>query len=383
MRSVPTAAGRRSTLVAILALVVLVDLLLIVLLVLTVSSHGPSPSPSPSPPPAGATEPPASGPQGSDVPPSTTTASAPPATTPTAHPFYEGPIVYGTSYGGRDLRAYRLGTGPSVRAIIGGIHGGYEWNTVELVSQTLSYLLEHPDLVPPGVTLYVIPCANPDGYAAGRDLAARVNGNGVDLNRNWDYHWQRTATHGTRPVDAGSAPFSEPETAALRDFILERDVELAVFYHSAMGKIFSGAEVTRCATLELAQAMSEATGYPHAPEGVPGQVTTGDAIDWLSAQGIAAVEVELTDHEHIEWERNLRGVLTFLTWTIPGREGIAPPVPGGQECITYTVRSGDTLERLALEHGVSVEELMRANGLANPDYIWAGQLLCIPVEGGE
>jgi hypothetical protein len=52
-------------------------------------------------------------------------------------PFFEGPFAYGYSLGGRPLLAYRFGTGPSVHVIIGGIHGGYEWNTVVLVSQML------------------------------------------------------------------------------------------------------------------------------------------------------------------------------------------------------------------------------------------------------
>jgi murein tripeptide amidase MpaA len=235
--------------------------------------------------------------------------------TPRPQPSFEGPFTYGTSFGGRPLVAYRFGTGPSVHAIVGGIHGGYEWNTVVLISETLAYLQENPTLVPDGVTLYVIPCANPDGYAAGTDREhGRVNGNGVDLNRNWDYEWQPTATHGTRPVNAGTYPFSEPETAALRDLFLERNVEAAIFYHSAMARIFYGAERDRSATYELAQVVSGATGYPIA-DGVPGQITTGDAVDWMSAQGLAGIEVELTTHEDIEWERNLRGLLAFLDWT--------------------------------------------------------------------
>ena len=231
---------------------------------------------------------------------------------------FEGPFVYGSSSGGRELLAYRLGTGPSARALIGGIHGGYEWNTTVLMSDTLTYLQENIDQIPDNTTLYIIPCANPDGLAAGTDAVnGRMNGNGVDLNRNWDYQWQMTATHGTRPVSAGKGPFSEPETAALRDFILDRHIKAAIFYHSAMGKIFSGADRSRSATYELAEKMSEETGYPHAPEGIPGQITTGDAIDYLSTQGIAAIEIELTTHEDIDWEWNRQGVLAFLKWTMP------------------------------------------------------------------
>jgi hypothetical protein len=245
-------------------------------------------------------------------------------------PLFEGPFSYGRSFDGRSLLAYRFGTGPSARIIVGGIHGGYEWNTVLLGSETLRYLRENPSLVPEDITLYVIPCANPDGYAAGTDRErGRMNGNGVDLNRNWDYHWQPTATHGVHPVHAGAYAFSEPETAALRDFILERDVEAAIFYHSAMARVFYGAERDRSATYELARIVSEATGYAIAA-GVPGQIGTGDAIDWMSAEGLAGVEVELTTHDCIEWERNLPGLLAFLNWR---------PLPTEQLKTPYT-RSG-------------------------------------------
>jgi len=241
----------------------------------------------------------------------------------TPRPFFEGPFSYGRSFDGRSLLAYRFGTGPSVRIIVGGIHGGYEANTVTLVGEMLKYLRGNPSLVPDDVTLYVVPCANPDGYATGTGRErGRMNGNGVDLNRNWGYHWQPVATHGARLVDAGAYAFSEPETAALRDFFLARDVEAAIFYHSAMARVFYGAERDRSATFELAQVVSEATGYPIAA-GVPRQITTGDAVDWMSARGLAGIEVELTTHDDIEWERNLQGLLAFLHWDRPDR------FPGG------------------------------------------------------
>jgi hypothetical protein len=262
------------------------------------------------------------------VPRSRTPTSPPPTLTP--RPFFERAFTYGHSFDGRPLLAYRFGTGPSARAIIGGIHGGYEWNTVVLVNKMLEYLQDHPTLVPDEVTLYVIPCANPDGYAAGTDReCGRTNGNSVDLNRNWEYQWQPTATHGYDPVEAGAHAFSEPETAALRDLILEQDVEAAIFYHSALAQIFYGAQRDRSATYELALTVSEATGYPIAA-GVPGQITTGNAIDWMSAQGIAGIEVELTTHEDIEWERNLKGLLVFLSWKPPAsRQGDHPALSVG------------------------------------------------------
>jgi hypothetical protein len=186
------------------------------------------------------------------------------------------------------------------------------------MSQTLDHLLAAPDLIPTHLALYIIPLANPDGAVAGTDAnSGRMNGNGVDLNRNWDYEWQPEATHGTQPVFAGSSAFSEPETAALRNFILDHAIDAVIFYHSAGGVVFSGAGHDASETVELAEWLADQTGYRYAPEGVPGQITTGNAIDWLTTQGIDAVEIELATHEDIDWEANWSGVLGFLRWKLP------------------------------------------------------------------
>ena len=42
---------------------------------------------------------------------------------------------------------------------------------------------------------------------------------------------------------------------------------------------------------------------------------------------------------------------------------------------TYVVESGDTLAGIAAELGTSVEDLAAANGIANPDLLYAGQRL--------
>ena len=45
---------------------------------------------------------------------------------------------------------------------------------------------------------------------------------------------------------------------------------------------------------------------------------------------------------------------------------------------TLVVKSGDTLGRLAMRHGTTVDALMKANNLKNPDRLFAGQKLAIP-----
>lgn len=298
-----------------------------------------------------------------------------------------GPITYGHSVRERPLVAYRIGTGPSSRAIVGGIHGGYEWNTVELVYAMLAHLHTYPELVPADVTLYVIPNMNPDGYAAGTDaVVARMNANLVDLNRNWDYQWQPTATHGSRVVNAGPSAFSEPETSLTRDFLLDKHIEMVIFYHSAMGVVFSGAERELSATYELADVLAEATGYPHRSDGVPGQITTGDAIDWCSTVGIAGAEIELTTHESVseeEWQRNLDGLIAFLNWSVPPSSTLSDTENRdvSQRTVTYTIQSGDTLLQIALEHGVGLEELKHVNDIKNEDQIVEGETLRIPLQG--
>ncbi|MDX1521353.1 MAG: LysM peptidoglycan-binding domain-containing protein [Anaerolineae bacterium] len=50
---------------------------------------------------------------------------------------------------------------------------------------------------------------------------------------------------------------------------------------------------------------------------------------------------------------------------------------GGGGC-DYVVQAGDTLFSIGRRYGLSVEALMNHNGLASPDYIYAGQCLKIP-----
>jgi LysM repeat protein len=56
-----------------------------------------------------------------------------------------------------------------------------------------------------------------------------------------------------------------------------------------------------------------------------------------------------------------------------------PPPTGGTS--TYVVQPGDTLSRIAVRFGTTVQELAVLNNLSNPNLIYAGQTLKIPGEG--
>lgn len=49
------------------------------------------------------------------------------------------------------------------------------------------------------------------------------------------------------------------------------------------------------------------------------------------------------------------------------------------EYTTVTVRSGDTLGRIATRYSTTVEDLLAVNGLKNPNRVFAGQKLRVPV----
>ena len=46
--------------------------------------------------------------------------------------------------------------------------------------------------------------------------------------------------------------------------------------------------------------------------------------------------------------------------------------------VTYRVKRGDSLSKIAQRYGVSLHQLAKANGIRNTNRIFAGQVLCIP-----
>ncbi len=242
--------------------------------------------------------------------------------------------VIGTSVDGREIQAYRFGTGERRIIYIGALHGGYEWNTALLSYELVDYLTANPGSIPGNISVVVIPVANPDGLAkvVGTSerfnsadapqfdyadkvsindpvVAGRFNANGVDINRNFDCNWQAKAIWRTNQINAGTKPFSEPESAALRDFLLAEKPVAVVFFHSASNGVYTsfceGSPLP--GTVELLAAYSKASGYARFDE-YPYYEVTGDAADWLATKGIPAITAELKTHDMIEWEKNLAGI---------------------------------------------------------------------------
>ena len=104
-------------------------------------------------------------------------------------PFGQKPEVIGYSVSRRPIEVYTFGQGERQRLIVAGIHGGYEWNTIALADQLITYINDHPGVIPSDVTLFIVRDLNPDGDARDHGIDGRVNDNGVDLNRNFPVNW--------------------------------------------------------------------------------------------------------------------------------------------------------------------------------------------------
>ncbi len=233
----------------------------------------------------------------------------------------------GKSVQGRAITSYTYGKGSKHVVFVGGIHGGYEWNSVILAYQFKDYLDAHPN-VSQGLTITVIPDANPDGVfkvigKEGRFTTAdvpssdsspgRFNAHDVDLNRNFDCKWKSTGTWKQKTVSAGTVAFSEPEAAAIRDYVIENKPDAFVFWHSQAGRVYA----SQCKdgilpkTLEIMKVYANAAGYP-AVESFDAYEVNGASEDWLASIGIPTITVELKTHDTVEWDKNLAGSMALL-----------------------------------------------------------------------
>lgn len=80
--------------------------------------------------------------------------------------------------------------------------------------------------------------------------------------------------------------------------------------------------------------------------------------------------------------RNRLGISTVL-WVGLGLILLFAPLAAHAQGGIHVVQRGDTLYSIAARYGTSVSALMRINGLGNPNFIWVGQRLRVPVAGGS
>lgn len=215
----------------------------------------------------------------------------------------------GSSVNGAEIAAHHFGNGTNEVVLITGVHGADSANTVTLGGELIDYLTKNEDVVPENMRVTVIPTVNPDGL----ENNSRFNTNDVDLNRNFGCDWAATSQWRDQEVSGGTAAYSEPEAAAVRDYIEEVNVVGAVVWFAAEGKVYPSACEGNPSTesLNLAGAFADASGYGVEKEFNAYQIN-GDMTNWLADEGIPAISVLLTDRENTEWEKNEKGVRAVL-----------------------------------------------------------------------
>ena len=191
------------------------------------------------------------------------------------------------------------------------MHHAREWPTSETslhiilnltdgygVDDRISWLIDNREI-------WIVPVVNPDGldFALSVDDMWRKNRRdnldgtfGVDLNRNYNGSenddplgdWSGAGSSDLTSSDTycGVAPFSEPETQAVRDLARAHDFQIAFDFHTYDDSVMWPWGYTTNLTpdddylVDIGQQLAALNGYT-AAQSVDMYATTGDSLDWL------------------------------------------------------------------------------------------------------
>ncbi|XP_062530636.1 uncharacterized protein LOC101735349 [Bombyx mori] len=154
-------------------------------------------------------------------------------------------FVIGKSLEGRDLKLLKISNSNANNASVwldAGIHAR-EWIAPAVATYIADYITRNFNDMPECITnkdWYILPVMNPDGYEYShtKDRMWRKNRAwhggqcvGVDLNRNFSIGWGQKASsdNPTNNFYRGPEPFSEPESSAVRDFMLNSGITFKVY----------------------------------------------------------------------------------------------------------------------------------------------------------
>lgn len=116
--------------------------------------------------------------------------------------------------------------------------------------------------------------------------------------------------------------------------------------------------------------------YPQCPLGTfTYYIKPGDTLYKLSKRFNTTIDAILNANPGLDphWLRVAQGIC------IP-RQPFFPLCPYGTY---YSVRPGDTLNKIASRNNIPLKDLLRANPGINPDLIFVNQVICIPKPSGE
>jgi len=208
-----------------------------------------------------------------------------------------------------------------------------EWIGNELAVSFIDYLLKNHNSNPKILrtlrrnTLYIVPCLNPDGFEYSKSHFSFWRKNrrdnkdgtfGVDLNRNFSVGYQKIKDTASN-VYSGPAPFSEPETMAMKNFVdTHENITIALDYHS-QGNVFfpahkfnhemeiDGTDLnTICANMnfEIHKATGRQYGIHRGKP--PTKLISGSGREYYYSKGIMATVVEVGTRNIPDFMQNMK-----------------------------------------------------------------------------
>ncbi len=208
----------------------------------------------------------------------------------------------GTSIQGRALNMLKISDNPGSDEAepemrIDALHHAREPEGMQCTLWFMLFLLEEygndplADFLVNEREIYFVPCVNPDGYEYNRQTNPggggmwrknrRNNGGGtmgVDLNRNYPYKWgydnSGSSGNPSSEVYRGTAPMSEPEVAAMVNFISGRQFTTALSVHTYSNLWLApwGYDTLYPANWneyqEIGTLATEVNGYTHGPASI-------------------------------------------------------------------------------------------------------------------
>lgn len=292
----------------------------------------------------------------------------------------------GTSVEGRSIRSMQITGGPGNPAdkpsiLYNACQHSREWIAVMTAMYVAEHLIAEYDTDPfvrelvDRIDFRIVPMVNPDGYVHtwGPNRLwrknRRDNGNGtfgVDLNRNWSFQWGQSGSSGDpgSTTYRGPAPFSEPESSAVRDLALSLPNLLGhLDIHNYGQDLFRTWGYTSTLPPDIALINTigdDVAGVISAVHGEtyvhgPGGITSGTAKDWFYGdQDVISWTLELRDegtHNFLlpadqilpTCEENWPGVLRFADLASKGMSvTFARPwpdfmTPGESETVPLTI----------------------------------------------
>jgi hypothetical protein len=172
----------------------------------------------------------------------------------------------GESYEGRPIYAIKLSDNPNSdenepEVLYTALHHAREPMSYMNLFYYMYWLVENYNIDDEATALlnnremWFIPMVNPDGLVYNQEINLNGGGmqrknhrntcssnddqydwDGIDLNRNYSYQWafddEGSSPDPCSQTYRGSAPFSEPETQIIRDFVEDHDFPIVLNYHS-------------------------------------------------------------------------------------------------------------------------------------------------------